>query len=483
MPHDSFHCSCNDCLLKWNRLDGCRFRRLNRTWTARIIPFQLCVCYRTFLPCTILRVGGPENCICRRVRLLRNFFHRIGAWQEHRYHPRNAYTFWAIRLRWNYSCGRHFQRYLPPWRTCRAYGMLFVCCDSGDCRRAYLRWVHRRDDWMEMDRRNPRSGKYTFAFNHFGFTTRKKRWCDSSQASEKSSSCDRRWEIQSEDGSRSQRHQGNASQLVHQSCSYVSHRTSRLRLRFFMDRLRLVRHLPLPFRYPDYLLREERGWNEGVAGLPYISLCIGVTIGFTANFLQIRKYKSILAARDRKILPESRLYGVMWGSAFLPVGLFIYSFTQYGYLPWIAPTIALAPIAIGIFFIFESTYSFTSDCYGENSSSAIAGQGLMRNTLGGVAPLFASQFFHNVGSQYAGLILALAGTMLTFIPFVMFKFGHKLRERSKLANSQLGGDEQKDKTGLYAAPFIRIGAIFRRRWGVYQSYQWYILHVDSWIQI
>jgi hypothetical protein len=57
-----------------------------------------------------------------------------------------------------------------------------------------------------------------------------------------------------------------------------------------------------------------------------------------------------LAARDRKILPESRLYGVMWGSAFLPVGLFIYSFTQYGYLPWIAPTIALAPIAIGIFF-------------------------------------------------------------------------------------------------------------------------------------
>lgn len=200
--------------------------------------------------------------------------------------------------------------------------------------------------------------------------------------------------------------------------------------------------------------QEKRGWSTGVAGLPYISLCIGVTIGFAANFLQIRKYKQIMQANNRKILPESRLYGAMWGSAFLPIGLFVYSFTQYGYIPWIAPTIALAPIAIGIFFIFESTYSFTSDCYGENSSSAIAGQGLMRNTLGGVAPLFASQFFHNVGSQYAGLILALAGTMLTFIPFVMFKYGHKLRERSKLANSQLGVDEQKEATGLYPAPFI-----------------------------
>ena len=200
--------------------------------------------------------------------------------------------------------------------------------------------------------------------------------------------------------------------------------------------------------------QEKRGWSEGVAGLPYISLCIGVTIGFGLNFLQIRKYEAILKSRDRKILPESRLYGAICGAGFLPVGLFIYSFTQYGYLPWIAPIIALAPISMGIFFIFESTYSFTSDCYGENSSSAIAGQGLMRNSLGAVAPLFASQFFHNVGSQYAGLILAIAGTLLTFIPFVMFKFGHKLRERSKLASSQKGGDEQKEKTGLYTSPMV-----------------------------
>ena len=199
---------------------------------------------------------------------------------------------------------------------------------------------------------------------------------------------------------------------------------------------------------------EKRGFSEGVAGLPYISLCIGITIGFAANFLQIRKYNAIMKSNDRRILPESRPYGAMCGAGFLPLGLFIYSFTQYGYLPWIAPTIALAPIAIGIFFIFESTYSFTSDCYGENSSSAIAGQGLMRNTLGGVAPLFASQFFHNLGSQYAGLLLAIFGTLLTFIPFVMFKYGHALRNRSELAKSQLGGDEQKNKTGLYPAAFV-----------------------------
>jgi hypothetical protein len=144
----------------------------------------------------------------------------------------------------------------------------------------------------------------------------------------------------------------------------------------------------------------------------------------------------------------------MCGAAFLPVGLYMYSFTQHGYLTWVGPTTALAPISVGIFFIFESTYSYTSDCYGESSSSAIAGQGLMRNTLGVVTPLFASQFFHNFGSQYAGLILTVCGTLLTLIPFIMFKHGHKLRERSKVARRQLDRDEQENRTSLHKAPFV-----------------------------
>jgi len=191
--------------------------------------------------------------------------------------------------------------------------------------------------------------------------------------------------------------------------------------------------------------QEKRGWSEGVGGLPYLSLAIGVTLAFGLNFFQIRKYKSIMNDPDRPVLPEARLYGAMFGAVWLPIGLFMYSFTQYGYLPWIAPAISLAPIAVGIFFVFESTYSYTSDCYGESSSSAIAGQGLMRNTLGGVAPLFASQFFHNVGSQYAGLILALIACFLTLIPFVLFKYGPVLRGRSKLARKPADEGEPQEK--------------------------------------
>ncbi|KKY22708.1 putative mfs multidrug protein [Phaeomoniella chlamydospora] len=199
---------------------------------------------------------------------------------------------------------------------------------------------------------------------------------------------------------------------------------------------------------------EKRNWSEGVAGLPYIALALGVTIAYLLNHFQIRKYESIMASNDRHIVPESRLYGAMYGAIGLPIGLFIYSFTQYGDLPWIAPTLALALIAIGIFFIFESCYSFTSDCYGESSGSAIAGQGLMRNTLGGVTPLFASRFFHSMGSQWAGLLLALIAVFLTFIPYILFNYGHILRERSKLAQNQNGDEIQKNKTSLYTGRVV-----------------------------
>jgi hypothetical protein len=102
---------------------------------------------------------------------------------------------------------------------------------------------------------------------------------------------------------------------------------------------------------------------------------------------------------------------------------------------------------MGIFFIFGSTYSFSPDCYGENSSSAIAGQGLRRYILGGVVPLFASQL---LVSQCAILILAIFGTLLAFITFVVFKCGDILRERSQLGSVGLG----REKTVLHTISFV-----------------------------
>lgn len=44
----------------------------------------------------------------------------------------------------------------------------------------------------------------------------------------------------------------------------------------------------------------------------------------------MRYYNKLQADANHRIVPEDRLYGVMYMAIFMPIGLFIYSFTQYG---------------------------------------------------------------------------------------------------------------------------------------------------------
>lgn len=55
-------------------------------------------------------------------------------------------------------------------------------------------------------------------------------------------------------------------------------------------------------------------------------------------------------------------------------------------------------------------------------------------TLRQVAPLFATAFFHNLGSQYAGLLLALIASLLSVIPWAFYKYGYSLRRKSAMAD-------------------------------------------------
>ena len=71
--------------------------------------------------------------------------------------------------------------------------------------------------------------------------------------------------------------------------------------------------------------QEKRGWSEGTAGLPYIALALGTTLGWLAHHLQMRKYEKLSADETRVVTPESRLYGAMFGAVWLPVG----KFTEY----------------------------------------------------------------------------------------------------------------------------------------------------------
>ncbi|GAA5973421.1 hypothetical protein JCM8115_001738 [Rhodotorula mucilaginosa] len=190
----------------------------------------------------------------------------------------------------------------------------------------------------------------------------------------------------------------------------------------------LLSAIPLCFQ-------NNHGWSEGIAGLPYLALVAGCFIGFGTSRWSDIVYDRKRDANNGIPIPEYRLIGAMAFAWLMPAGLFIFSFTQYGFITPVAPIISLVCILVGIYHVFNTVYNYTSDAYPEYASSAIAGQGLLRNMFGGVTPLFANQMFNGMGYQYAGLLLSLLALLAAPLPFILFKYGEQIRAKSKYASS------------------------------------------------
>ena len=135
-------------------------------------------------------------------------------------------------------------------------------------------------------------------------------------------------------------------------------------------------------------------------------------------------------------MPEARLYYAAVGGILATIGMFIFAFTSYKHVPWIAPEIALVPLVMGIYQIFEAIQNYLADAYGsEYGASAISAQGFVRNALAASFPLFSTQMFHNLTVPYAGLLLACLLALAVPLPFVLIKYGAQIRSRSKYAAS------------------------------------------------
>ncbi|PWN48050.1 MFS general substrate transporter [Violaceomyces palustris] len=184
--------------------------------------------------------------------------------------------------------------------------------------------------------------------------------------------------------------------------------------------------------------QDHHGWGEGKTGLAYIGLIVGCFLGFATGFWQDSMYEKAARNNGGVAIPEARLYGAMVFGPLFPIGIMIYAWTQFGHVHWIAPIIALVLIILGIYHVFLAVYNYTSDAYADYSSSAIAGQGFMRNMFGAVTPLFASQMFRGMGSQWAGLMLAMIGFAITPLPFILFAKGETIRSKSKYAAANTG---------------------------------------------
>lgn len=114
---------------------------------------------------------------------------------------------------------------------------------------------------------------------------------------------------------------------------------------------------PIVFQY-------TRGWSQGVAGLPFVGVAIGVCLATLVAGIDNKRYVRLceeIDGRGGTVEPEARLGIAMAGSFVVPIGLFLFAWTTYPSVHWIVPVIGAVFFSCGLVMVFISLMSYLVD--------------------------------------------------------------------------------------------------------------------------
>lgn len=197
--------------------------------------------------------------------------------------------------------------------------------------------------------------------------------------------------------------------------------------------------------YP-IIFTDLRGWSPGISGLGYVGMGTGMLMMIAAEPLfrrWINSHKPDPATGKPR--PESMVSVVCLASILVPCGQLIFAWTGTPNVHWIVPILAGIPFGAGngMVFIYSSNYLVYS--YGIYAASALAGNAVLRSSMGAFLPLAGPSMYAKLGPHWAGTLLALLEFALIPIPFVFYRYGDKIRQRSALIRRM-----QEDKERLEA---------------------------------
>lgn len=131
------------------------------------------------------------------------------------------------------------------------------------------------------------------------------------------------------------------------------------------------------------------------------------------------------------------------GAVLTPIGQLAFSWTC---LPttihWAVPIAFGIPFGMGNTLCFIYGLNYLAGAYGMHAASAMAGNAVMRSLFGGTLPLAGPAMYAKLTPQWAGTFLGLLEVLLVPIPFVFFRYGERIRAKSKVIR-QMREDQER----------------------------------------
>ncbi|KAF7197692.1 Major facilitator superfamily multidrug transporter mdrA [Pseudocercospora fuligena] len=194
--------------------------------------------------------------------------------------------------------------------------------------------------------------------------------------------------------------------------------------------------------YP-IVFRDLRGWSPGFTGLSFCGIGIGGMVTIVSEPLirrMINAHKHD-PETDRPY-PEAMVSVVCIASILIPAGQIIFSWTCTPNVHWIVPILAGIPFGAGNAGVFIYASNYLVQSYGIYAASALAGNAVLRSVMGATLPLAGPSLYRTLGANWAGMLLGLLEALFIPIPFIFYRYGHKIREKSSLIR-QMAEDQRR----------------------------------------
>ncbi|KAJ5506990.1 Major facilitator superfamily domain general substrate transporter [Penicillium expansum] len=185
--------------------------------------------------------------------------------------------------------------------------------------------------------------------------------------------------------------------------------------------------------YP-IVFQEVRGWSEGIGGLAFLGILVGMVMAVIYTFPENFRYSKKCSQTTDRLAPELRLPPSMVGGIALPIGLFWFAWSNSPNIHWIASVAAGAPFGFGMVLVFLSVFNYLIDSYTIFSASVLAANSALRSLFGMAFPLFTTYMYQNLGIHWASSIPAFLALACVPFPFIFYKYGARIRQRCTYAS-------------------------------------------------
>ncbi|KAK4503757.1 hypothetical protein PRZ48_004672 [Zasmidium cellare] len=184
--------------------------------------------------------------------------------------------------------------------------------------------------------------------------------------------------------------------------------------------------------YP-IVFSDMRGWSPGFSGLAFTGIGVGSMITIVCEPLIRRLINSHQKDPETdRPYPEAMVSVVCIASILIPAGEIWFAWTCTPNVHWIWPILAGIPFGAGNAGVFIYASNYLVQSYGIYAASALAGNAVLRSIMGATLPLAGPSLYATLGANWAGTLLGMLEVLCIPIPFLFYKYGHKIREKSKL---------------------------------------------------